>query len=385
MKMKPTFFLFFVLASVASLKNPSPVLADEVGHSKSNQCVRALFSDSWKRLIDSVYSKIIERVPQPNVVRTSAVTQKQIIQADLEVRKTLSALGVVVDETKLPPYLSELVATQENPEGRIRFDQTPGVREAFFGTILRVLRLPKPALKSDPNALALTHPDMPSALQDLKKLGYDFYIDTSLRFADASSYFDGEFGMIGIQPNTPWHVFIHELQHAKWNRFLESVISFDALQSKIESGKTLKELLSLQDRELLDPEILQKLESLLKQGVPENGIDETLAVGVQLKALDLPSYNHTYQRFFRYARRHQVWDLKAAGPLSETQKGSLRRAAVEELLGSEASVSGVLTSKNPYLIGILAATVVILTDERARRIFLKLLDGTWVVLPMKSS
>src|SRR5689334_14575298 len=78
-------------------------------------------------------------------------------------------------------------------------------------------------------------------LKQMKEWGYSREVDTSLGLSGADGWCSEELKVIALGPNTPWHVFRHEFQHARYNVFHDR-ISREEAEAHIRRGGRLRDL-----------------------------------------------------------------------------------------------------------------------------------------------
>jgi hypothetical protein len=263
--------------------------------------------------------------PQPKV--SPAYFQKNIDLAKLEeadetARAELSSLGVTTGG-RAESYF-DATLRMENP-GAETVAALKG-RTALYE--IPVEGLPKPR-KAGPQAIALTHPDLPKYLEKLKANGYKLVVDSSLPLQETTgAYKWAARKVLAIKPQTTWRVFLHEYQHFEFELFLKQ---FGKYENLAQIPDDVAQLIKVSD-----PNAYRAIE-LAKSGLPEIAADETLAVEAELAALKDAGYKRWGGLAISrrdYALYHQIDGLKQIPRAQRTaaQQALLRRAMLERYL-----------------------------------------------------
>jgi hypothetical protein len=179
---------------------------------------------------------------------------------------------------------------------------------------------------------ALTHPEMAAYLKELKAMGFELQIDTSLPFMGVRGIANDTQKMIAISPHSTWSTFRHEFDHVKFFHLFGN-IEYESVANSIRSGKSLKDVLPASAR-LSEKEVAQ-IENLIKRGLNRRAAEETRATDVQWQIAGfrryLPQSEAIESR--RLGLFHQIDELtkiKESGrTLTEAQTATLDSARDE--------------------------------------------------------
>lgn len=262
------------------------------------------------------------------------IPTEEVINADAVVCKELDKLGV-----KYTPVDGEKTALQKNAI----MEKTELVGDLHqttsFGQILRIDSLPEPMPKGSALTNAFLHPDMKSYKAELDKMGISLVVDTSVGFTGSGGYYTpGE--MIAVTPNMSWHEFLHEFQHVQFDRYIRN--DFNNYVYEVREGKDLLSVLPVEVVSKLGSKLIKQLEILIKKGIPENGVDETLAVDEQLKTLGFRRYTVLGRYYKKYALRHQISSINKDLPfqqddaISKQQRKTVLQAKIKHGLLTQA-------------------------------------------------
>jgi hypothetical protein len=272
-----------------------------------------------------------------------------------------------------------------------------------YGKVLNIDKLPPPGTATGPKTNAFFHPEMARHKAELEQMGYRLTVDTSIPFTGAGAYHWSYTKVVSLRPDSTWQTFLHEFQHAEFSHYLKR--SFSWLESRVSSGSTLHDSMSPQLIEKLGTDRVKRLETLLKRGVPQNAINETLSVDAELRAMGFRRYIPGLGTGAKkYALRHQITDLnkiaESGGTLTTKQSKTLSEAKIRYAALLAYEVGG------PVAVGPLVGTGVgmganayvkyvpkngnndpnsylqIIYDD-VRNVFAQRQDGSWVKLQKK--
>lgn len=232
----------------------------------------------------------------------------QIAKSTRLQKEQLDEMGVQYRRTDDLSYFRDLFLDGEvkKPKGSAGYRM---MGEAY-GEQLQITKLPMQKGQKSPFASALTHPDMPEYLENLEKMGYKLNVDTSIPYTGTGGYFDPNKKFIAIKPEMKWHEFIHEFQHAEFDKFVKS--EFSDMKAEVNFGNSLQEAVSKKTISDIGEGKLKRIEELLKKGLTEStSINETLSVEAELKAMGLKQYIPKMgSKYEKYALTYQINDLK---------------------------------------------------------------------------
>ena len=166
----------------------------------------------------------------------------------------IESLGVAYKSIDLPTLLKTEV---ENGNLKINGNR-------FSEKIFEIIELPKTKGKKDFRTKALLHPDLPIYVEKLKRMGHKLVIDTSMEFAGAGGYFNDVDGVIAILPDSSWITFLHEFQHAEFNRYVSPI--FDSLEETAMDQESLEFLIKNSGLSELSSERVSRIVELIEDG-----------------------------------------------------------------------------------------------------------------------
>lgn len=202
-----------------------------------------------------------------------------------------------------------------------------------FGKILMVTELPPAGTATGPGVNAFLHPEMAAYKARLEAMGIDLVVDTSTSYGGAGAYFWGQTNVLALRPNSTWQTFLHEFQHAQFERFVSP--NFTRMQHLTLGRRPIEEAFTPAQLQELGPQRIARLQDLMTREFPVTAINETLSVEQELAALGLRRYLPFRGSATRaYALRHQITELEAIPTRlrSAVQQSELERASRELIL-----------------------------------------------------
>ena len=250
------------------------------------------------RLIAKLDKGIGTPIDVPAEVHVEEVAETTVRELD-----RVKRMGIEGRETKIPTQLRENVVWRQ---------QTKLIRNAGqnedYGVVYLIDKLPKSLPEIGPQAQALTHPEMAAYKAKLEAMGYRLAVDTSLPHTGADGYVWSFTKVLALRSRAPWLTFLHEFQHAEFAHFLER--DFDTLVTYSLKGKPIQEALPATTVQQLGPQRIERLNSLIKKGLPIVAVNETLSVDAELAAMGFRRYLPARGALARqYALRHQINEL----------------------------------------------------------------------------
>jgi len=261
------------------------------------------------------------------------------------------------------------------------------IRPVTFTDLLRLERqgrfkiteLPKPVPSKSANAKtpALLHPDMPIYFKIMKKLGYELHIDPTLKFIGAGGVHSPHAKIIAIKPQSTWQTFIHEFQHLQFSQLLQK--DFSKIQSQVQSGKKLKNILPRKTLKSLGPRKTKLLQKSLKKGHQQIGINEMMSVSDELALLGFKPYqiytkseaieagaHHSYG----YALKHQLKSLNRLTESGQKLTPKQKLTYLQTRLSLTGANNAYIIQNAPYIVvstagGIAAANAIYQDNEKA--------------------
>lgn len=229
-------------------------------------------------------------------------TQSQAAVANGDAQRVLDQSGVLSEpaSVELSAYASRL----PNPQDR-RIQVVP--RRIIPRPAPRV---PRGQLRGSPVGLAYSHPEFNQMVQEAEELGYRVVVDPAYDLEAGMPSSQGGLSqrrrVIALGSGAHHTVFVHELQHARFTRFIERVLQGELSdQSLIRAARSS---MSPADRALFN-----EVNALWQSGIQSRiAIDETIAVQRQLDDLLAAGYgarSPEYLRYRAYALRHQTTEL----------------------------------------------------------------------------
>ncbi len=213
-----------------------------------------------------------------------------------------------------------------------------------FGTTFRIDEVPPPRSRGGYSTPFMEHPEFAATLERIRAQGYDVVIDPTRGFYGAGAYHSSLDRVIGMGPRSSWGTFIHELQHLEFSSVVRQ--RWPSLEQAVyREGRSVREVLTQQQLELLGETRVGRLEELLRRGHTYSGIDETLSVDAELRALGWRRWIPIGDGYSsaRYAANHRANSLASLGDLTETQRRELFRSRLAAAGNFTGTGPGVLT------------------------------------------
>ncbi len=315
-----------------------------------NASVRSAIAD-WSK-------KFFTPVEVPKEVRVESVIKKT--EADLDY---LDRLGVEGHVTKDPTYLRTNVETFKKTKLTTKAGEAKN-----YGVVFEVDRLPPAGSATGPGANAFRHPLMAEYKKKLEAMGYRLVVDTSIDYTGAGAYHWSHNHVIALRPNSSWQTFLHEFQHAEFAHYLER--NFYSMQINVmDLGKPLATVLKPETLQALGTERVQRLETLIKKGLPELAVNETLSVDAELKVMGFRRYVPILgSGTEKYALRHQInelTDVAARRALQPIEAKTMNEAKLRYAKLIAYDSAGVAVGFVGASVGEYAAIRAVLNDARA--------------------
>ena len=276
-------------------------------------------------------AKVITAKSYVPITKRPVIKVTELRALEKKVVKQLDDLGVGHSTIKRDPSSGVGLTTLE---GNVKLwksqalELTPFENKEFYGSLLKVEKLPTPGKATGPSTNAFLHPEMGVYKKKLEDLGYSLAVDTSLSTTGAEAYFWGYNKVLALNPKSNWQTFVHEFQHAEFNKYMYP--RFSKLQSAVNRGEKLEDILRLKVAKKLSPTKIKKLQALMEKQISENGINEILSVSKELEVLGFRKYiPGVGTRSRKYALRHQITDLQKLPKRNSIQEASLLEAKNE--------------------------------------------------------
>jgi hypothetical protein len=340
---------------------------------------------------------IYKPINHPKTVKYSDLK----MQTETQVQE-MKTFGIGFRRMQVSTYLRRKFVTSDEIEF-IGNEKDSG----YFGRMFEVTRLPKAGTATGPDVIAWTHPEMAGVLKNLDEMDWKVVVDTSLRESGAGAYVRPDAKIIGVPPNVTWKTLSHELQHVEYNTYIRPILH--SLKAQAARGKSIFEILNPYEINLLGKERLKKIDLLLKKGIPDLGINETLSVDRELKLLGFRRYlPGEGMSDLKYALRHQITELtkitekgEKLTPIQEKTLSRLKlqytailqyesKAPVVANAAVKAATTGIKSAKPLVLPGVGALLVdhpeigfnsyAQIVYDLAGHVFAQTYDGLWVYL-----
>lgn len=245
-----------------------------------------------------------------------SVDVADLLKSDESYRKTLDQMGIKYRVTNKTTYI-ETELTAQNAAGQ----------DPFYGKIYNIVQLPPASKNGNFDSNAFEHPQMAEYHSKLKAMGYKLVVDSSLPFSNANNYFWQETKVVALRPNSTWSSFIHEFQHAEFESLIS--LNFSEIQSLAKKGG--EEIAPMLAKTFdYDPVRAKKLVQLIRMGLPEIAVDESLSVTEQLALMGwkrfIPQKNSHSEKYMLRHQVHALLDLQKTETLTAVQAQTLRNA-----------------------------------------------------------
>jgi hypothetical protein len=215
---------------------------------------------------------------------------------------------------------------------RIEGDTPSGLAHPT-GQMLQITQVPPPVGRATYLTPALQHPEMAEELARLERMGVRVVVDTSLPHTRIGAYFEPDTRSVVIRPDSKWHYFQHEVQHADFNTYIaRTPQSFADHQQVVREGRSLREVLPPEALSRYSLKELRLMERMLRQPYSESAINETLSTNRELALMGWRqvTWNAHAIKTRRYGLNNRIDEIarRAAGgiQLSAEEQRILRTA-----------------------------------------------------------
>lgn len=371
-------FLLAILLSLFVLQRPL-FARDILGHTCKIALAVAKSNSVSRWILRKIKNKILERtVPIPN--QPAHLQVESAKNADSLTRKQLDEMGVGYKAVEGLTWAQQLLNNKE-----ITAD-TDALKSV---SLYELTSLKETQGKNDPATNTLEHPDFPKALEELKKKGYKFYVDSSIAATGAGALVDMTDKTVTIKANLEWLKFQHELVHVDYEE-AKGLGLFDLENApNIEAYPDLKSL-------------VERAKILRTRGLRDITVHEMLATEKErdvLTQFGYKPYAPVYQNRVQYSRRYIIGDILNTPPEKRTaqQLSILTKALIEFETGMDMETtrlwSGLSPSKRVAVIGTMTAlggaglTMWILANknrttddekEEEKEVLIQTQDGEWI-------
>lgn len=330
--------------------------------------VIAKAKNKFKQVIDEAMvpihrPKLVQCI---DVVNNTHAWEKQLIQ-----------MGAKLSEVYERTYLKILVEYK-----LIKFNYESSPIDFEFGRLLRIDVPPTAVKVANWATPALKHPEFVKYMEILKKMGSGVVVDTSLPFTGAGAYYSPANGLIALRPTSTWATFVHEFQHAKFDRLFSYNLGWSKLEARIKSGVKLKDLISGEDALIFDDLYLERIERLTKKGFAQldrDAMNEALSGIEEVASI---SYFDPIERMsaIKYTSKYAFNALREIPNKTFLQKREYFRAFIESQTGIRVDSFELLRQIPQPSFGAIAASsiVVFSATKNGRTFYAKLLDGNWI-------
>jgi len=262
----------------------------------------------------------------------STISSDQILRETVKQKDELTKLGVKfeMDANRITTVGGDV----RYGFGHVNYNR--GTTGDHFGEILRVTELPTPVQNGSLSTPAFRHPEMAKHAEELRKMGYDLVVDTSMRGTNTGAYFWDHTRVIALRPDSNWQTFLHEYQHAQFAHFIRP--RFSQYQEAVGTqGRSIREVLPERAIAAYGDREVGRLETLLRQGHTELGVNESLSTARELDRLGWKKYVPfvgTEPRIYGANHRaHSLAELQSQGiTLTPVQQKALSSARQEVVI-----------------------------------------------------
>lgn len=259
-------------------------------------------------------------IPIPSVVYSEEIAHQTYAE-----KRQLKSMGVEFEEIPLRPIFSNRTRVTPTNYG-----------EVHPGRILKITKVPPPYSSGSWLTPALFHPELADYRAKLENMGITLVVDTSMTFKHYAGYFSAQRKLLAIQPGATWGTFLHEFQHAEFEANIAPY--FDRMVGTINAGRNITDAVPKNVRKQLGEKKLQRLSELIRMGLPQLAVNETLSRDVELEAPGAWRYVFFQPGVRKYALRHQITGLEDLPIRSPTQNQTLSNAKLNHALLTTASV-----------------------------------------------
>ncbi|MBL7545297.1 MAG: hypothetical protein JNL11_15875 [Bdellovibrionaceae bacterium] len=142
----------------------------------------------------------------------------------------------------------------------------------------RVVEFPKVTGPRKYSTPTLTHPDFKQEVERLKSIEVEVRFDPGLGLEGTAGYYFPHQKVVLIKPDTPWHIFKHEAQHAHWDKILNRLEEENAYKNAV----TVEKVFRSQYGDKKGDEMWKRVLQLQKREPTGLALDERLAVEAEL-------------------------------------------------------------------------------------------------------
>jgi hypothetical protein len=363
-------FLLVILLNLLVMQKP--LFAREI---LGNTCKIALAvaksNPVSKWLLRKLKNKILSRT-FPIPLMPDHLTIGKAKDADELSRKQLDEMGIAYKSVDGNTYAKQLVSDKEMTADA----------NALKSVSLYEISLPKIQTgKNNPATNTLSHPEFPAALEMIQKLGYKFYVDSSMSPTGVGGMVDPIAKTITIKADLDWLKFQHELRHIEYEE-AKSLGLFDPENTQgIEAYPNFKDF-------------VERAKEIRTRGWRDTTVHEMLATEREREILlenGYKAWTPIYKSKVEYSRRYQIGDILSLEPEKRTpqQLARLTKALIEFEAGLDFETTSFWRSLSPskrvLILGALSAVGsgaavywYLNKDDDEKEVLIKNEDGEWI-------